>query len=161
MSSRLIWATPVLILLAGLLLFACSSDDENPVVPPPEVPTPSAPEFFIVADTSPTFLRLEWEDVSDDEIGFRVERSLQESTGFAELDTTAADLTEYTDGTVEAGGRYYYLSNVNQLLSQLVAKQEENRITDYRKLYNLPGLFFIFVGLLTLEWILRKKWRLV
>jgi formylglycine-generating enzyme required for sulfatase activity len=108
MSSRLVWATPVLILSAGLLLFGCSSDDGNPTVAPPETPTPPAPEFFIVADTSPTFLRLEWEDVSDDEIGFRVERSLQETTGFAELDTTEADMAEYTDGTVEAGGRYFY-----------------------------------------------------
>lgn len=108
MSSRLSWGTPVLFVIIVGLLFACSSDNKNPVVEEPEAPTPQTPEFFIVADTSPTFLRLEWEDVSDDESGFRVERSLQEDTGFTEIDTVAAEMTEYTDGTVEAGGRYFY-----------------------------------------------------
>ena len=77
---------------------------------------------------------------------------------FEELDLNDDGLRKIASVT---GGRYFYLSNVNQLLLELVAKQEENRVTDYRKLYNLPALFFIFVGLLTLEWILRKKWRLV
>ena len=77
---------------------------------------------------------------------------------FEELDLNDEGLRKLASVT---GGRYYYLSNVNQLLLELVAKVEENRVTDYRKLYNLPLLFVIFVGLLTLEWILRKKWRLV
>jgi formylglycine-generating enzyme required for sulfatase activity len=108
MSSRVYRATPLLLFLVASLLFGCSSEESNPVVAPPEAPVPQIPEFFIVSDTSPTFLRIQWEDVSDDETGFRIERSIQEETGFAELDTVAADVAEYTDGTVEAGGRYFY-----------------------------------------------------
>ncbi|MFH0965016.1 MAG: glutamine amidotransferase [Planctomycetota bacterium] len=61
----------------------------------------------------------------------------------------------------ETGGRYYYLSNANELLLDLASKEQANRISGYLKLYHLPALFFVFVGLLTAEWILRRKWQLI
>jgi formylglycine-generating enzyme required for sulfatase activity len=96
------------LLFTGGLLFSGCSSDEAPTVAEPTGPGPHIPEFLIVSSTSPTFLRLTWEDVSDDELGFTVERSLQLADGYAVIDTVAADVATYTDGTVEAGGRYYY-----------------------------------------------------
>ncbi|MBU1700561.1 MAG: SUMF1/EgtB/PvdO family nonheme iron enzyme [Candidatus Eisenbacteria bacterium] len=106
MSSRMAWKTMVPVLLAGLVYWGCSSDNETTVVPnTSEKPHP--PEFLIITDTNPTFLRLHWEDVNNNELGFRIERSLQQSGGFAEIDTVGQNITTYTD-TVTAGGRYYY-----------------------------------------------------
>ena len=61
----------------------------------------------------------------------------------------------------DSGGRYYYLSNVNELLLDLAAEQEATRITGYRKFYHLPAIFFIFIALLTAEWVLRRTWQLI
>ena len=77
---------------------------------------------------------------------------------YEELNLNDEDLRKLAS---ETGGRYYYLSNVNELLLDLASKEQANRISGYRKLYHLPALFFVFVGLLTAEWILRRKWQLI
>ncbi|MBD3335859.1 MAG: SUMF1/EgtB/PvdO family nonheme iron enzyme [Candidatus Eisenbacteria bacterium] len=108
MSPRLVCFYLALAAAAVWLLSSCSSDDENPVVVIEEELLPQPAEFLIISDTSPTSLRLRWEDVSDDERGFSIERSLQPASGFAEIDTVEADVTSYRDESVEAGGVYYY-----------------------------------------------------
>lgn len=65
---------------------------------------PSAAYASIVASSS---VRLDWTDLSDNELGFRIERLT--GTGiFTEIGVVAADITTYTDTTVAVGHTYIY-----------------------------------------------------
>lgn len=56
-----------------------------------------------------------WEDISDNETGFVIERKVGET--WSELTTTAANATGYTDNTLSSNGVYYYrLKSVNETL---------------------------------------------
>jgi len=58
---------------------------------------------------------LSWEDISDNETGFVIERKGGET--WSELTTTAANATSYTDNTLSSNGVYYYrLKSVNETL---------------------------------------------
>ena len=50
---------------------------------------------------------LVWQDNSDNENGFEVERSINE-IDFGLLDTTAANASYYWDHDIESGQTYYY-----------------------------------------------------
>jgi len=51
---------------------------------------------------------LSWEDTSDNEDGFQIERRVGPSGEFASLATTDKDVPDYTDGDVEASTLYCY-----------------------------------------------------
>lgn len=52
--------------------------------------------------------RLTWQDNSDSESGFSIERSSTSATaGFSEIDTVAADTTQYDDTDLSAGTYWY------------------------------------------------------
>lgn len=71
---------------------------------------PAAPGALSATRISDTRIDLAWTDRSDDETGFRVERSLLPDTGFDTVATLSADSESYTDDTVVAANttRYYY-----------------------------------------------------
>lgn len=52
-------------------------------------------------------VNLTWTDNATDETGFRIERS-PDGVGFAQIGTTAANVTSYADATAIAGTAYYY-----------------------------------------------------
>lgn len=85
-------------------------DDPEPPAPPTD-PTDLVGEL---AGTSPDHsVQLTWEDHSDDEEGFRVERGEladgeTDCADFTELKTVADDTTESSDDTVESGKTYCY-----------------------------------------------------
>jgi hypothetical protein len=51
---------------------------------------------------------LKWQDVSDNEENYVIERSLNDTTHFAAIDTIAANSTSYTDTTAGNGNTYIY-----------------------------------------------------
>jgi len=51
---------------------------------------------------------LKWQDVSDNEENYVIERSLSDTTHFAAIDTIAANSTSYTDTTATGGNSYIY-----------------------------------------------------
>ena len=60
----------------------------------------------------------------------------------------------------QTGGKHYYIADIQKLTKDL---QNDNRITSisrtetrYDDLINLKWLFFIVLGLITIEWLLRK-----
>jgi hypothetical protein len=69
--------------------------------------TPSAPQNLTLVATAPTKVKLTWTDTSDNETGFRIERSL-DGVNFATTTTIAANLGTYTDATVVASTTYTY-----------------------------------------------------
>jgi len=71
-------------------------------------PAPWTPGNVAVAAGSPG-LNVTWTDNSSNETGFRIERKTGGTSSYAEIATTGADATSYTDpGPLAQGNVYYY-----------------------------------------------------
>lgn len=68
---------------------------------------PVAPSGLAATATSSGQMQLSWSDNSNNEDGFAVLRSTN-GTDFAQIASTAADTTSYTDSGLTAGVTYYY-----------------------------------------------------
>ncbi len=60
----------------------------------------------------------------------------------------------------DSGGRYVHISTADHLIDQLDKTQRKRRQFVERELYWPPGLWVLFVSVLTAEWILRKRFQL-
>lgn len=69
---------------------------------------PAAPTGLAVNVVSSSALALSWVDNSDDETGYRVERSLDGSTGWTQVADIAAGSTSYNDTGLSGSTAYYY-----------------------------------------------------
>jgi len=78
------------------------ANDEFPADPP------LAPSGLTATATGSSVIDLAWTDNSDDETGFKIERSLNGSTGWTQIGTAAADATSYSDTGLSSGTAYYY-----------------------------------------------------
>lgn len=72
------------------------------------LPVPDAPSSLTVGNATTTTLDLSWTDNSDDETGFKVERSADGSTGWTQIGTNTAGDVTYTDTALTAETTYYY-----------------------------------------------------
>ncbi len=79
----------------------------NLVVPAEVAPAP--PQNFEGAGISESAIKLDWLDNSDNELGFHIERSLNEFDNFVLIGTTTSNITTYTDTNLESNTIYYYL----------------------------------------------------
>lgn len=68
---------------------------------------PRAPENLFAQPVNATRVRLTWNDVSNDERNFRVERK-SGSAGFGEIAVLAANTSSYVDNAVQPNTRYTY-----------------------------------------------------
>lgn len=73
-----------------------------------EAPAPETPTGLTAAAVSSSSIDLTWEDNSDDETGFRIERSPDGESGWGQVATTEADVTSYRDDGLAEGTRYVY-----------------------------------------------------
>ncbi|MCP4446668.1 MAG: hypothetical protein GY811_15180 [Myxococcales bacterium] len=88
--------------LFALLIVGCG---DGPVTSVPE----AASELAAVAPTAaPLEVTLTWTDNSDDEAGFRLQRSTLPGGSFADITTTGADVVSFVDDAVELGTDYEY-----------------------------------------------------
>jgi hypothetical protein len=69
---------------------------------------PTAPTNLAATVASGTQINLSWTDNSNDETGFRIERSADGSTGWSEIATTASNTTTYQNTGLTAATIYYY-----------------------------------------------------
>lgn len=81
-----------------------ATTEESPSVPA----GPSAPGGAVAQALSSSWISLTWMDKSDNETGFKIERSLSIASGFTEIDTVGEDVTAYDDTGVDASTTYYY-----------------------------------------------------
>jgi len=81
------------------------SDYSNVATTLLELTAPTALTAGIMSETS---IILTWEDNSDSESGFRIERSFTSGSGYAVIGMTAADAIFYADNSVAEGTRYFY-----------------------------------------------------
>jgi transcriptional regulator CtsR len=68
---------------------------------------PNAPSDLIATPISSSQINLSWQDNSDDETGFKIERKTG-SGSYAQIATAGAGVTSYSDTSLSAGTTYYY-----------------------------------------------------
>jgi endonuclease I/fibronectin type 3 domain-containing protein len=73
----------------------------------PSAPQPPAAPANLTATASKRKVTLNWSDLSSDETGFKLERSL-DGTAFTQITVVGANVTTYTQSGLTSGVRYYY-----------------------------------------------------
>src|ERR1051326_688132 len=73
----------------------------------PSATAPAAPSALLLSSPSPTQVNLSWTDNASDEVTFRIERKIAGGT-YAEIASTAANVTTYSDTSVLANTSYFY-----------------------------------------------------
>lgn len=71
-------------------------------------PPPNAPSSLTATALSPALVQLHWNDASNNETGFILERSLDQNQGWSELTRLGANTTQYNDFSVSQMTTYYY-----------------------------------------------------
>ena len=79
------------------------------------------------------------------------------SREFDRLDLDEATLQAVADAT---GGRYVHVARVERLFEILIDERRERRILLEQRLYSPPLFWLLAIGLITGEWLLRRKYRL-
>jgi hypothetical protein len=79
------------------------------------------------------------------------------SREFDRLDLDEATLQAVADAT---GGRYVHVARVGRLFESLLEERRERRILLEQRLYSPPLFWMLAIGLITWEWLLRRKYRL-
>lgn len=77
------------------------------VVTTPQTP-PAAPTTLIANSVSNTQVNLAWTDNSSNEDGFKLERSLNPSSGFVQFTTVGAGVTSFNNTGLSPNTQYYY-----------------------------------------------------
>ncbi len=72
------------------------------------ITVPVAPSSLTSPSQTTSSIVLKWNDNSTTESGFRIYRSLSQTTGFAQIASVASGISTYTDNGLEAGTTYYY-----------------------------------------------------
>ncbi|HAW70409.1 MAG TPA: hypothetical protein DHD79_03900 [Firmicutes bacterium] len=96
----------LVMLILTLLTFAGGCKPGGGPSDPDSVPL--APSQLVVGAVSVSTVNLQWKDNSNNETGFRVERSITTDSNFQALGNTSANTTFFTDNTIEVGKTYYY-----------------------------------------------------
>lgn len=74
----------------------------------PPVAAPVAPASLIAGNATSSSLDLKWSDRSDNESGFRIERSTSPASGFAVIATVGANVSGYTNKGLAASTTHYF-----------------------------------------------------
>lgn len=96
------------------------------------------------------------EDISEDElIGFAVGNPYMEEEDIGLNDILLKDIA------LSTGGVYHTPKNIDGIFDEIKARHRQT-ITSYKiKLHNSPLLFFLFIILLSAEWLIRKRLQLI
>jgi hypothetical protein len=76
---------------------------------------------------------------------------------FEELDLDEKLLAQIA---TDSGGRYFHITTADQLIKQLDREQRKKRVFVEQQLYWPPAFWTVFVVVLTIEWVLRRKYQL-
>jgi fibronectin type 3 domain-containing protein len=91
---------------------AAGTSEETPIAEaqtlPEPVAAPNPPENLAYSDLSSRSARLSWSDMSDDEEGFRLERSQSSDFNLIDTVTLDPDVTNYQDINLLPSTDYYY-----------------------------------------------------
>jgi predicted phage tail protein len=74
---------------------------------PTPTPAPAAPDQLAIAPVSSSQINLSWHDKSNNETGFKIERSGDGKT-FTQIATIGANVATYANTNLSASTKYYY-----------------------------------------------------
>ncbi len=95
--------------LSGNVYFADQGNHRVRMLTNPSTATPpSTPANLTAKAVSASEINLNWQDTSSNEIGFRVQRRLEDSTGWVQIGTVAANATTFSDVGLSPGTSYIY-----------------------------------------------------
>lgn len=89
----------------------------------------NAPTNLVAVATGAATMELTWEDASDNETGFVIERRTQ-LTSFEQIAVTGVNVTNYTDSGLQASTRYYYQVAATNIAGLSSYSNEADDITD-------------------------------
>ena len=92
-------------------------------------PPPSAPTGLVATASSPNQVSLLWQDTSDKEDGFQIERRGGTSADFSQIIVMQANATSYIDGTALANTAYAYRIRAFNISGQSAYSNEASVIT--------------------------------
>jgi predicted outer membrane repeat protein len=115
---------------------------------PIEAKSPTAPSDFMAAVVSTTEIDLTWADKSNNETGFKIERS-PDNANWTVLTTTAANATSYRDTGLTSSTPYYYrISATNSIgdSTTVAAKATTGSSRPTKALSKTPDDVFLIEG---------------
>lgn len=88
---------------------ATATQTPTPTLTPTATPTPTAPTHLTATAVSSSQISLSWTDNSNNEVGFKVERSKTgNGNSFSQIATVGANITAYSDSRLNRATTYYY-----------------------------------------------------
>ncbi len=102
---------------------------------------PLPPTGLAINATASNFVILTWNDGSYNERGFAIERSTDGGATFAQIGTTAANVTRYADTTVAASTAYVYRVRAYNAYGSSTHSDSVAATTAASGTTSLPGLF--------------------
>lgn len=90
----------------------------------------------------------------------RAELHVQVGNPSREFDRLQLDETTLQAIADASGGRYVHVARAERLFDMLVNEQQAQRILLEQRLYSPPLFWLVCIGLITTEWLLRRKYRL-
>jgi uncharacterized membrane protein len=61
----------------------------------------------------------------------------------------------------ETGGRYWTQSEIARLPQEISYSEAGISVRDTKELWNMPAVFLVLLGLMSADWLLRRKWGVV
>ena len=95
------------------------------------------------------------EEIGHDEIVFRREDGVAENF---HVEQNKELLTKLSS---ETGGRYYKPDEASKLGRDISYSEAGITVRETHDLWDMPAVFLVIIGLLALEWVLRRKWGVI
>lgn len=95
-----------------------------------ELPELTAPTTLVITSVSSNKIGLEWEDNSDFESGYLLERSVGTNDNYSALAMLPANTTEYSDASVASGTTYFYCVKAFDVVSSTPYSNQAFATTD-------------------------------
>ena len=95
------------------------------------------------------------EELGKDVVAFRREDGVAENFHTQQNKALLEKLSE------ETGGRYWSPSELARLPKEISYSEAGISVRDTKELWDMPVVFFVLLGLIAVDWLLRRKWGVV
>jgi len=126
-------------------------------------PVPNTPGTYSLdwtADKPGSYVAEVTADRGNDELGKDV-ISFRREDGVAENFHTEQNRELLEKLSNETGGRYWEQSELDRLPQEISYSEAGISVRDTKELWDMPAVFLVLLGLMSADWLLRRKWGVV